>query len=252
MILLIRCYFLHMSTFLSCRENILRGCLVDPDGRRSLATDLGAASFLPPDYLRDHQVLLALNKAKVFYLAGFSLSLGEEAVDSFVVAAQNKILVVNLSAPFICRKFTNELLRVVRQANLVIGNRKELAALYSSMEERDIVGDEVKETRALKEDKGLEDKDLEDICKKIAKALFSSPLQKLIVTGGMAPILVVSNDNVSYTEVSRVEGVVDTTGAGDALAGGLLAALALDLDLEQGLRWGQEEAADTIKRVGAL
>ena len=63
------------------------------------------------------------------------------------------------------------------------------------------------------------------------------------------------------TQVSKVEGVVDTTGAGkgfnrlvvkwvvmvviilscshckgDALAGGLLAALALDLDLEQGLR----------------
>ena len=89
-----------------------------------------------------------------------------------------------------------------RQANLVIGNREELAALFYSMEERDIVGGEEKETRALKEDKGLEDKDLEDICKKIAKALFSSPLQKLIVTGGMAPILVVSKDNVSYTEVS--------------------------------------------------
>lgn len=113
------------------------------------------------------------------------------------------------------------------------------------MEEKDIVGDEEKETRALKEDKGLEDKDLDDICKKIAKALFSSPLQKLVVTGGMAPILVVSNDNVSYTEVSifkgsefwrtvhcvhldkiqmhvttqvsRVEGVVDTTGAGKGL-----------------------------------
>ena len=86
------------------------------------------------------QVLLALNKAKVFYLAGFSLSLGTEvstffsrplslsffactlnifyqAVDSFVHAAQDKILVVNLSAPFICRKFTNELLRVVRSVD---------------------------------------------------------------------------------------------------------------------------------------
>ena len=82
------------------------------------------------------QVLLALNKAKVFYLAGFSLSLGKEvstsfskplflsffvflhqAVDSFVGAAQDKILVVNLSAPFICQKFTNELLRVVRSVD---------------------------------------------------------------------------------------------------------------------------------------
>ena len=127
-----------------------------------------------------------------------------------------------------------------RQANLVIGNREELAALFSSMEERDIGGDKVKETRAMKEDK-----DLEEICTGIAEALFSSPLQKLVVTGGMAPILVVSNDNVSYTEVaifrgsefwrtvhcvhldkiqlhvmtqvSKVEGVVDTTGAGKGL-----------------------------------
>ena len=104
----------------------------------------------------------------------------------------------------VCKTFEIFFLNIPfpRQANLVIGNREELAALFFSMEERDIVGDEEKETRALKEDKGLEDKDLEDICKKIAKALFSSPLQKLIVTGGMAPILVVSKDNVSYTEVS--------------------------------------------------
>ena len=66
-ILLIRWYFLHISTFLSCREDILRGCLVDPDGRRSLATDLGAASFLPPDYLRDHQVVCPSNHQQVHW-----------------------------------------------------------------------------------------------------------------------------------------------------------------------------------------
>ena len=104
----------------------------------------------------------------------------------------------------VCKTFEIFFLNIPfpRQANLVIGNREELVALYSSLEEKDIEGDEEKETRALKVDKGLEDKDLEDICKKIAKALFSSPLQKLVVTGGMAPILVVSNDNVSYTEVA--------------------------------------------------
>ena len=108
----------------------------------------------------------------------------------------------------VCKTFEIFFLNIPfpRQANLVIGNREELVGLYFSMEQRDIVGDEEKETRALKEDKVLEDNDLEDICKKIAKALFSSPLQKLVVTGGMAPILVVSNDNVSYTEVSIFKG----------------------------------------------
>ena len=108
----------------------------------------------------------------------------------------------------VCKTFEIFFLNIPfpRQANLVIGNREELVGLYFSLEQRDIVGDEEKETRALKEDKVLEDNDLEDICKKIAKALFLSPLQKLVVTGGMAPILVVSNDNVSYTEVSIFKG----------------------------------------------
>ena len=108
----------------------------------------------------------------------------------------------------VCKNFEIFFLNIPfpRQANLVIGNREELVGLYFSMEQRDIVGDEEKETRALKEDKGLEDNDLDDICKKIAKALFSSPLQKLVVTGGMAPILVVSKDNVSYTEVAIFKG----------------------------------------------
>ena len=108
----------------------------------------------------------------------------------------------------VCKTFEIFFLNIPfpRQANLVIGNREELVGLYFSMEERDIVGGEEKETRALKEDKGLEDKDLEDICKRIAKALFSSPLQKLVVTGGMSPILVVSKDNVSYTEVAIFKG----------------------------------------------
>ena len=108
----------------------------------------------------------------------------------------------------VCKTFEIFFLNIhfPRQANLIIGNREELVGLYFSMEQRDIVGDEEKETRALKEDKVLEDNDLDDICKKIAKALFSSPLQKLVVTGGMAPILVVSNDNVSYTEVSIFKG----------------------------------------------
>ena len=76
----------------------------------------------------------ALATAKVFYLAGFSLSLGSEViiactnlppsestfsnqvVDSFISAARHGgILVVNLSASFVCRDFTHQLLDSMRQ-----------------------------------------------------------------------------------------------------------------------------------------
>ena len=74
------------------------------------------------------QVSKALATAKVFYLAGFSLSLGNQVmltilllkpfsnqvVNSFIAAAQRGLLVVNLSAPFICRDFTEQLLHSMR------------------------------------------------------------------------------------------------------------------------------------------
>ena len=83
-----------------------------------------------------YQVAKALATAKVFYLAGFSLSLGSEViiaptfsffstnlksfsnqvVDSFISAARHGgILVVNLSASFVCRDFTHQLLDSMRQ-----------------------------------------------------------------------------------------------------------------------------------------
>ena len=72
-----------------------------------------------------------LATAKVFYLAGFSLSLGEEVafhpyshsnlstfqvVNTFLAAARHGHLVVNLSAVFVCRDFTEQLLDSMRQA----------------------------------------------------------------------------------------------------------------------------------------
>ena len=72
--------------------------------------------------------MLAMATAKVFYLAGFSLSLGNQVmltilllkpfsnqvVNSFIAAAQHGLLVVNLSAPFVCRDFTEQLLDSMR------------------------------------------------------------------------------------------------------------------------------------------
>jgi len=180
--------------------------------------------------------------AKVFYLAGFSLSLGNQVVNSFIAAAQRGLLVVNLSAPFVCRDFTEQLLDSMRQARLVVGNREEMAALYLSMAEGQQTGEEGSE-------RGNR---IEEMAKEITRATFSSPEQKLVVTGGAEPIMVVSTGEVSYIEVAKVERVVDSTGAGDAIAGALLAACALDQSIEEGLRWGQEEAAKVIQHVGAL
>ena len=184
-----------------------------------------------------------LATAKVFYLAGFSLSLGEEVtfhpyshpnlstfqvVNTFLAAARHGHLVVNLSAVFVCRDFTEQLLDSMRQAKpsqdvsdydarlskmvggsgvgwifvfqqtsfsrqsrLVVGNREEVVGLYLSM-----VGKQ--EGKQGNEDTKM---GLEEMVKEIASATFSTPDQKLVVTGGAQPMMVVSTDKVSYVEV---------------------------------------------------
>ena len=121
---------------------------------------------------------------------------------------------------------------MLRQARLVIGNREEMVTLYLSM----AAGNQAGAKEVAKEEMG----------KAIARATFSSPEQKLVVTGGADPIMLVSTEKISYIEVKlfirmmpknrfcglnavmlmiklekmllqvcKVERVVDTTGAGE-------------------------------------
>lgn len=78
-----------------------------------------------------------------------------------------------------------------RQSRLVVGNREEVVGLYLSM-----VGKQ--EGKQGNEDTKM---GLEEMVKEIASATFSTPDQKLVVTGGAQPMMVVSTDKVSYVEV---------------------------------------------------
>lgn len=167
-------------------ENLPTGhclVLVSP-GSRSLATSLGAAAALGTNLLANTGVREVLEHASVFYLAGFSLSLGQEVVDSFLAAAEGHSLVVNLSAAFVCRRFQGMLERAMRQAKIVVGNREELAALCPG--------------------------EVEESAREVVASIFTSGEQTLVVTRGAAPIMVATLGGLSYVEVPRVEAVRDT------------------------------------------
>ena len=89
---------------------------------------------------------------------------------------------------------------------------------------------------------GAKKEKMEEMGEEIARATFSSPEQKMVITGGEEPIMVFSTEKISYVQVyihfypgcavdvctvyevilmqvAKVERVVDTTGAGETLPG---------------------------------
>jgi sugar/nucleoside kinase (ribokinase family) len=75
-------------------------------------------------------------------------------------------------------------------------------------------------------------------------------LEGLVVKAGPDGATVYTEEKSWHLPALIVRPVVDTTGAGDSLAGALLARLSLTGDLEEALRWGVAAASIAIEDVG--
>ncbi len=75
-------------------------------------------------------------------------------------------------------------------------------------------------------------------------------LEGLVVKAGPDGATAYTEEKSLHLPALVVGPVVDTTGAGDSLAGAMLARLSLTEDLEEALRWGIAAASVTIEGVG--
>ncbi len=75
-------------------------------------------------------------------------------------------------------------------------------------------------------------------------------LEGLVVKAGPDGVTAYTAEKTVHLPALIVGPVVDTTGAGDSLAGGMLARLSLTGDLEDALRWGVAAASITIEAIG--
>ena len=91
---------------------------------------------------------------------------------------------MNLSAPFICKRFRGKLLAAARQAQVVLGNRLELAALWEAEQEEQKVKQKVEQTEGQK---------VEEQAAWLVRKVFTCPHQRLVVTGGASPTLLASS-----------------------------------------------------------
>ena len=199
-------------------------CLINvtPDGERTMATFLGAASLLGPGDV-DPKVI---ESAKITFLEGY-LFTPDEARKAFAKAAglaraADRLISLTLSAGFIVENYRAELMSFIeREVDVLFANEEEISALFQTKD----FDEAVERTRP-----------------HVKIAALTCGAQGSVIIGGGA------THKVAAEPVAKV---VDTTGAGDAYAAGFLYGVARDRPLDVCGRLGSIAAAEVISHYGA-
>ncbi|XP_030466760.1 adenosine kinase 2 [Syzygium oleosum] len=205
-------------------------------GERSLIANLSAANCYKADHLKQPENWALVEKAKYFYIAGFFLTVSPESIQLVAehAAANNKIFMMNLSAPFICEFFKDAQEKALPYMDFVFGNETE-ARTFSKVH-------------------GWETDDVEEIALKISQWPKASGTYKRItvITQGPDPVVVAEDGKVKKFPVIKLpqEKLVDTNGAGDAFVGGFLSQLVKQKPVEDCVKAGCYASNVIIQRPG--
>ncbi|KAL3760830.1 hypothetical protein ACHAWU_007896 [Discostella pseudostelligera] len=205
------------------------------DGERSLIANLAAANNFKPSHLESEEAKAIIESAKLYYIAGFFLTVSVESLK--VVAehalANNKTFCLNLSAPFIIDFFADQVATALEYADYLFCNESEAEA-YGK---KHGLGSDLKE---------------------VALAIAASPKKNpsrprtVIFTQGPSSTIVACNGTVTEYAVVPLpkEELVDTNGAGDAFVGGFLAGLLAEKDVGECVEAGHWAARFIIQQSG--
>ncbi|KAI9746554.1 MAG: adenosine kinase [Claussenomyces sp. TS43310] len=205
---------------------------------RSLCTDLGAANHYDLDHLKSPEVWELVKNASIYFVGGYHLTVSPPAIMALAeeAAANDKIFFLSLSAPFVCQFFKEPLDKTSPYWDYVVGNEAEALAFA--------------------ETHGLETKDIKEIAKYMAELPKKNTKRPrvAIITQGTAPTVVaIGGKEVKEYPVHEIDknAIADTTGAGDAFAGGFVAGLVEGKTLDQCVDLGAWLARLSIQEIGA-
>ncbi|MBI1391496.1 MAG: adenosine kinase [Alphaproteobacteria bacterium] len=199
-------------------------CLINvtKDAQRSMATFLGAAGHVGPDDVSEDLVAAAA----ITYLEGY---LFEQPVarDAFAKAgdiarAAGRKLAITLSDGFVVDRNRDALLEFIPQhVDILFANQVEAEMLF-----------------------GVKAEALDDAARKLC------PLTAITMSEKGSRLVTRDGPSVAVPAVPPAQ-LVDTTGAGDAYAAGVLFGLASGRDLETAGRLGSLAASEVISHFGA-
>jgi len=196
--------------------------LVTPDAQRTMSTFLGASVRLGP---RDVDERL-IARGKILYLEGYLFD-PPEAQEAFRTAAAiahraGRKVALTLSDPFCVGRHRDAFLDLVEHhVDILFANEAEIGALYQ-----------------------VDDFD-------VALARVRGHCEVAALTRSAKGSVLVGDGRVHAVDADPVDAVVDTTGAGDLYAAGVLYGLSQGLDLPTCGRLGSLAAAEVIAHVGA-
>jgi len=201
---------------------------------RSLCAHLAAANLFKITHLHANRALM--EKAQFFYGAAFPLTVCPEAVLEVAKYASetNKIFALNLSAPFMCRIFRDQMMAVMPYVDVLFGNDQE------AVEFSDVHSLDTKTTK-------------ETALKVAAFPKVNAKRSRMVVfTQGSQPVIVVQDGVAKEYSVKKLEPseIIDTNGAGDAFVGGFLAQFIRGRGIDESVRCGIWTASVVIQRSG--
>jgi len=205
-------------------------------GERSLIANLSAANCYKSEHLKKPENWALVEKAKYIYIAGFFLTVSPDSIQLVAehAAANNKVFLMNLSAPFICEFFRDAQEKALPYVDYIFGNETE--------------------ARTFAKVRGWETENVEEIALKISQLPKASGTHKRItvITQGCDPVVVADDGKVKTFPVILLpkEKLVDTNGAGDAFVGGFLSQLVQEKSIDECVRAACYAANVVIQRSG--
>ena len=195
---------------------------VTPDADRTMQTYLGVSVMLGSDDIDPE----AIGDARITYLEGYLFD-REEAKEAFVKAAElahaaGRKVALSLSDPFCVDRHRASFQHLVEgHIDILFANHDEITSLYETDSFDDAVGQLV------------------------------GKVELAAVTRGAEGSVIVTSSEVVEIPAEAADKVVDTTGAGDLYAAGVLFGLTQGYELDIAGRIGSICAAEVISHYGA-